>query len=108
MSRIVAAVVFIEVGSALVLARQAPAEAAAFVNRLAQAMSRRDRAAVADMVRYPFAATVSGVGVPIANRAQLVNSYDGLFTAELRCLVEESAAAKGGGASRVGGGGCTV
>jgi hypothetical protein len=98
--------VFIEVGSALLLARQAPAEAAAFVNRLAQAMSRRDRAAVADMVRYPLSASVSGVGVPVANRAQLINLYDGLFTAELRCLVEESAGS-GGSAIRTGGGGIT-
>lgn len=103
---VVACALFIEVGSAIVLARQAPAEASAFVNRLAQAMSRRDRAAVADMVRYPFSASVGGVGVPIANRGQLINLYDGLFTAELRCLVEESAA-KGAGALRLGGGGIT-
>ena len=103
---VVAFALFIEVGSAIVLARQAPAEASAFVNRLAQAMSRRDRAAVADMVRYPFSASVSGVGVPIANRGQLINLYAGLFTAELRCLVEESAA-KGAGALRMGGGGFT-
>ena len=64
--------VFIEVGSALLLARQAPAESTAFVARLAEAMARRDRAAVADMVRYPFSASVSGVGVPVANRAQRV------------------------------------
>ena len=99
-------VAVIEMGSAILLARQAPAEAAAFVNRLAQAMSRRDRAAVADMVRYPFSASVSGVGVPIANRGQLINLYDSLFTAELRCLVEESAA-KGAGGLRMGGGGIT-
>jgi hypothetical protein len=98
--------VFIELGSALARAGQPPADAAAFVSRLAQAMSRKDRAAVADMVRYPFAATVSGVGVPVASRAQLINLYDGLFTAELRCLVEESAA-KGAAAIRVGGGGIT-
>ena len=106
MTRTVFAIVaLIEMGSAILLARQAPADAAAFVNRLAQAMSRRDRAAVADMVRYPFSASVSGVGVPIANRGQLINLYDGLFTAELRCLVEESA--RGAGALRLGGGGIT-
>ena len=67
-------------------------------------MARRDRAAVADMVRYPFAATVSGVGVPIANRGQLVNLYDGLFTAELRCLVEETVATGASGIRADGGG----
>ena len=99
-------VVMIEAGSAVLLARQAPADSAAFINRLAQAMSRRDRAAVADMVRYPFAATVGGVGVAVANRGQLISLYDGLFTAELRCLVEESAAGKAG-QIRTGGGGIT-
>ena len=50
-----------------VLAFQALAQAqesgrpAAFVSALAQAMSRRDRAAVAEMVRYPAAANVGGV-----------------------------------------------
>jgi hypothetical protein len=101
---IVAAV--IEVGSVVLVARQAPADAAAFVKRLAQAMSRRDRPAVADMVRYPFAATVGGIGVSVANRDQMITLYEGLFTAELRCLVEESAA-RGASAIRTGGGGIT-
>jgi hypothetical protein len=99
-------VAVIEGGAAVLLAQQAPAESAAFVNRLAQAMSRRDRAAVADMVRYPFAANVGGVGVQVANRGQLISLYDALFTAELRCIVEESAA-KGAGEIRTGGGGIT-
>lgn len=107
MTRILFVVVlFVAMSSAILLARQAPAEATAFVNRLAQAMSRRDRAAVADMVRYPFPASVSGVAVPVADRGQLINLYDGLFTAELRCLVEESAA-NSGRAIRAGGGGIT-
>jgi hypothetical protein len=101
---VAAAVVFFNLGATLLWAGQAPAESAAFVNRLAQAMSRRDRAAVADMVRYPLSATISGVGVPVASRAQLLDLYDGLFTTELRCLVEESAA-KGAGAIRTGGNG---
>jgi hypothetical protein len=103
---LVAAVVVMNLGAALVGARQAPAESAAFVSRLAQAISRRDRAAVAEMVQYPLSATVSGVAVPVASRAQLINLYDGLFTPELRCLVEESAA-QGTGAIRTGGNGIT-
>jgi hypothetical protein len=58
------------------------------------------------MVRYPLSATVGGIGVPVASRAQLINLYDGMFTPELRCLVEESAA-KGEGAVRTGGKGIT-
>jgi hypothetical protein len=99
-------VVLIEAGSVVLFARQATSEAAVFVNRLAQAMAQRDRASVANMVRYPFAASVRGVGVAVADRSQLINLYDSLFTAELRCLIEESAA-NGASAIRTGGGGIT-
>ena len=64
---------------------------AAFVSALAQAMSRRDRAAVAEMVRYPATANVAGVNVPITDRMALTQLYDSIFTAELRCMVDASA-----------------
>ena len=91
---------------AAMLAAQAPAppaesvRAASFVRALAQALSRRDRAAVADMVRYPPAVRVGGIGIRIRSRAELLDLFDGVFTAELRCLVEDSVA-KGAGAIRV-------
>jgi hypothetical protein len=95
---------------AAMLAAQAPApptgsaRAVSFVSALAQALSRNDRAAVADMVRYPAAATAGGIGIPITTRADLLRLYDGVFSAELRCLVEDSVA-QGAGAIRVDGGG---
>jgi hypothetical protein len=81
--------------------------AASFVTALSQAMARQDRAAVADMVRIPLSATAGGIGIPVGSRAELLKIYDGLFTAELRCLVDE-AAAKGAAALRVDSGGVTI
>ena len=65
---------------------------ASFVNALAQAMARRDRAAVAELIRYPASATVGGIGVPIPDRTTFLQLYDSIFNTELRCLVETSAA----------------
>lgn len=67
--------------------------AAGLVSALSQAMARRDRAAVADMMRFPASATVGGIVIPIGNRAAATQLYDAVFTAELRCLVDDSAAA---------------
>jgi hypothetical protein len=80
------------------------ARASTFVSALAQAMSRRDRTAVADMVRYPFTATVGGVAIPVTGRGELVKLYESVFTAELRCLVDE-AAASGAAALQIDAGG---
>ncbi len=70
----------------------AQATPASFNNALAQAMARRDRPAVAELIRYPASATVGGIGVPIGNRTVFLQLYDSIFTTELRCLVEASAA----------------
>ena len=80
--------------------------AASFISSLAQALGRRDRAAIAEMVRYPAAATVGGIGIPIGSRAEMLKVYDGVFTAELRCLVDD-AAAKGTAAIRIDAGGAS-
>ena len=93
------------VAQALAPQAESPGAAAA-VRALAQAISRRDRGAVADMVRYPPTVTVGGIGIPIRSRAEMLNVYDAVFTAELRCLVDESAA-KGAGAIRVYAGGAS-
>ena len=81
--------------------------AASLVSALSQAMARRDREAVADMMRYPASAMVGGIAIPIGNRAAATQLYDAVFTAELRCLVDESAAAGASGA-RVEPGGVTI
>ena len=80
--------------------------ALAFIRALGQAMSRRDRDAVADMVRYPLSASVGGIGIPVASRSEMLRLYDGIFTAELRCLVDD-AVAKGAPALSVDAGGAS-
>ena len=80
--------------------------ALAFVRTLSQALARRDRAAVAELARYPLNATVSGIGVPVPNRGELLRLYEGIFTAELRCVVDETIA-KGAEAVQIDGGGVT-
>ena len=102
---IAAALVFLQLASALVIAQTPGAQtrASSFVSALAQAMSRRDHAAVAGMVRYPLSATVGGIAIPIASQAELLRLYDSVFTGELRCLVDD-AAAKGPSAIREGNG----
>ena len=106
---LIASALAIQVGFAMLAAQPGtPAEnrAGAFVSALAQAMSRGDRAAVAEMVRYPLVATVGGVGIPIPGRAELIKAYGSIFTAELRCLVDDSVA-KGASALDVDAGGVT-
>jgi len=107
MTRTIAvALVLVQFSSAVAVA-QAPgaqARALSFVSALAQAMSQRDHAAVAEMVRYPLSASVGGIGIPVTGRAELLRLYDSLFTAELRCLVDD-AVAKGSSAIRVDSGG---
>lgn len=108
---LIASVVLVALCAVLLAAQAAApqtgsARAVSFVGALAQALSRGDRDAVADMVRYPAAATVGGIGIPIGSRADLLRLYDGVFSAELRCLVEDSVA-QGAGAIRIDGGGAT-
>jgi hypothetical protein len=107
---LIASVLFVQFSFVLLAAQQpgtsAESRAGAFVSALAQAMARGDRAAVAEMVRYPFDASVGGIGIPIAGRADLIKAYSSIFTGELRCLVDDSVA-KGSSALDVDAGGVT-
>lgn len=71
--------------------------ASTLARALSQAMARRDRAAVADMMRYPASAMAGGIVIPIGNRAAAMQLYDAIFTAELRCLVDASTGAGASG-----------
>jgi hypothetical protein len=104
---LITAALCIEFGVAMLAAQGTSEEsrAGAFVSALAQAMSRGDRAAVAEMGRYPLNASVGGIGIPIGGRADLLKVYSNIFTAELRCLVDDSAS--GSSALRVDAGGVT-
>jgi len=104
-----ASALFMQLGFAMLAAQpgtSAESRAGAFVSALAQAMSRGDRAAVAEMVRYPLNASVGGVGIPIGGPAELLKVYGSIFTAELRCLVDDSVA-KGSSSISVDAGGVT-
>ena len=106
---LVASALVIQFGFAMLTAQpgtSAESRAGAFVSALAQAMSRGDRGAVAEMVRYPLNASVGGIGIPVAGRAELLKVYGSVFTAELRCLVDDSVA-KGSSAIKVDAGGVT-
>ena len=106
---LIASALFIQLGFAMMAAQpgtSAESRAGALVSALAQAMSRGDRAAVAELVRYPLNASVGGIGIPIAGRAELLKVYDNIFTAELRCLVDDSVA-KGSAALSIDAGGVT-
>jgi len=106
---LIASALFIQLGFAMLVAQpgtSAESRAGAFVSALAQAMSRGDRAAVAEMVRYPLNPTVGGFAIPIANQAELIKVYSSIFTAELRCVVEDSVA-RGSSALRIDAGGVT-
>lgn len=95
--KLIASIVVIQLcACTLAVDAQAPGtgRATSFVSALAQAMSRRDRAAVAELIRYPASANVGGIGVPISNRTTFLQLYDSIFTAELRCLVDASAGGK--------------
>ena len=105
---LIASALFIQLGSAMLAQPGTSAEsrAAAFVSALAQAMARGDRAAVAEMVRYPLNASVGGIGIPVASRAELLKVYPSIFTAELRCVLDDSIA-RGASALSVDAGGVT-
>jgi len=109
MTRTIAAVLTLVQFAAVLVVAQAPtaqARALPFVSELAQAMSRHDRAAVSEMVRYPLSVNVGGVGIPVNGRAELLRLFDSIFTPDVRCLVDD-AVAKGPAAIRVNGGGVT-
>jgi hypothetical protein len=70
--------------------------AIAFSRALVQAMARRDRRAVAGMVRYPAMVIAGGLNIPLIDRATTQEIYRLVFTPELRCLLEQSSAAPDG------------
>jgi len=64
----------------------------AFAARVQDAVRAQDRAAVADLVRYPTRVSVRLRPFPIyvADRAALLQMYDMVFTPQLRCAIVAS------------------
>ena len=96
----------VSVGSTAPQSESAVAEqrrADVFRRSLVQAMARRDRVAIAGMIRYPATVLAGGLNIPLSDRTTTLNLYDLVFTPELRCLLDES-----GGSVRVDGTGATL
>jgi hypothetical protein len=67
-----------------------------FARSLAQAMARRDRSAVASMIRHPATVVAGGLTIPLIDRATTLQLYNLVFTPELRCLLEQSGMRRAG------------
>ena len=96
---LLAAAVVLPAGTSLRAQPSAPVserQAVAFARALVQAMARRDRRAVAAMVRYPATVIAGGLNIPLIDRSTTLEIYSLVFTPELRCLMEQSSAALDG------------
>ena len=72
--------------------RSAMRQERAFAARLQDAVRAQDRAAVADLLRYPARVSVRLRPFPIyvENRAALLQMYDMVFTPQMRCAIVAS------------------
>jgi len=68
-------------------------EVAAFAKAFATACARRDRPAVASMIRFPIVVDVSGSRIPFQNAAELFERFDLVMTPDL-CRSISAAAAR--------------
>ncbi len=81
------------------------------LSELQRAIARDDRAAVAALIRYPIVVTAGEVRIPIADAAALAQSYDAVFTPELKAAIRSGSAvrdkliriATAGGAQKIAG-----
>jgi hypothetical protein len=92
LARAASAAVLIAVTVAGADAQSALRQERAFAARVQDAVRAQDRAAVADLVRYPTRVSVRLRPFPIyvADRAALLQMYDMVFTPQLRCAIVAS------------------
>jgi hypothetical protein len=74
----------------------APTSADALLTELQRAIARDDRQAVAALIQYPITITTAGVRVLIRDTASLLESYDALFTPELKAAIGDRSAIRDG------------
>jgi hypothetical protein len=82
----------------MAMAGAAHAQTAAIENFLAQlqrASQAGDRAAIAEMVRYPIPVSIGGLRVPFADAAALLDRYDDIFNSTLRDAIARASASAG-------------
>lgn len=70
----------------------AATSAEALMGELQRAVARDDRQAVAALVRYPITISVAGMRIPIRDGAALVQSYDAVFTPEIKAAIRDGSA----------------
>lgn len=74
----------------------APASADALLTELQRAVAGNDRQAVAALIQYPITIATAGVRIPIPNAATLVQTYDAVFTPELKAAIADRSAVRAG------------
>jgi hypothetical protein len=74
----------------------APSSPDALMAELQRAVAGNDRQAVAALVQYPITITTAGVRIPIPDAATLVQTYDAVFTAELKAAIADRSAVRTG------------
>jgi len=70
----------------------AATSADALLAELQRAVARDDRQAVAAMIRYPITIAVAGMRIPMQDSAALVQSYDAVFTPEIKAAIRDGSA----------------
>lgn len=70
---------------------------------LIDALARRDRDAVARMVKYPAVAVVAGLNIPLSDRETVLSVYEVVFTPDLRCRLERFGVTMDAGNATLGG-----
>jgi hypothetical protein len=68
----------------------------ALLTELQRAISRDDRQAVAALIQYPITVATAGLRIPIRDASALVESYDAVFTPELKAAIRDGSAIRGG------------
>jgi len=62
------------------------------LTELQRAIGRDDRRAVAALVQYPIIVTTAGVRIPIRDAESLLESYDAIFTPDLKAAIRDGSA----------------
>lgn len=67
-----------------------------FITELRRCVARDDRAAVANLMRYPLEVWAAGVRIPIPDAAALLQHYDAVFSAALEDVIARAEFAREG------------
>ncbi len=74
----------------------AAASADALLVELQRAIRRDDRQAVAALIQYPITITTAGIRIPIRDSSSLLQTFDAVFTPELKAAIRDGTAIRDG------------